>query len=171
MKYPNNMQGIIFPIGETAMSEFEKLYTVGDIAQMTSFTTRTIRNYLKNGSLQGIKIGGQWRFTMGNIKRLFDNGKFKSDIMGKNKQEVIDFIEGVNPSIQGTTQVCTIVDCYCENQITGHQLYEKLVNAINCKDENSSPAKFKYDFIENKNTARFFLFGNPDFIIDTLQLL
>lgn len=37
------------------MAEFDKLYTVEDIAKMTSLTSRTIRNYLKNGSLTGKK--------------------------------------------------------------------------------------------------------------------
>ena len=41
---------------------FEKLYSVEEIAKMTSVTTRTIRNYLRNGILTGTKIGGQWRF-------------------------------------------------------------------------------------------------------------
>ena len=58
---------------EETMEEFEKLFTVEDIAQMTSLTSRTIRNYLKNGTLQGNKIGGQWRFTMDNIRQLFNN--------------------------------------------------------------------------------------------------
>jgi excisionase family DNA binding protein len=52
------------------MKEFEKMYTVEDIAQITSMTARTIRNYLKDGTLKGRKIGGQWRFTQkaGNLR-------------------------------------------------------------------------------------------------------
>ncbi|MGM8370207.1 helix-turn-helix domain-containing protein, partial (plasmid) [Clostridium perfringens] len=46
------------------MNNFEKLYTIEDIAKMTRLTSRTIRNYLKDGILEGKKIGGQWRFTM-----------------------------------------------------------------------------------------------------------
>ena len=42
----------------------QKLYSVEEIAQMTSVTTRTIRNYLRNGILKGRKIGGQWRFSL-----------------------------------------------------------------------------------------------------------
>jgi excisionase family DNA binding protein len=78
------------------MDEFKKLYTVEDIAKMTSLTSRTIRNYLKDGSLKGQKIGGQWRFTMENIKRLFDNSSFMNDVNSHKKQQVLDFIDGVN---------------------------------------------------------------------------
>lgn len=45
----------------------QKLYSVEEIAQMTSVTTRTIRNYLRNGILKGRKIGGQWRFSLEDI--------------------------------------------------------------------------------------------------------
>ena len=152
------------------MNEFEKLYTVEDIAKMTSLTSRTIRNYLKDGSLQGRKIGGQWRFTMENIKQLFNNSIFLNDISRKNRQRVLNFINGTNADIHGEIQVCTIVDCYCENQKAGQQLYEKLVAVINTKDDDS-PAKFDYEFIKKQKKARFTLFGNPDYIIKTLQLL
>ena len=49
----------------------EKLYTVADVAQVTGMTSRTIRNYLKDGTLTGQKIGVQWRFTEDEIKKLF----------------------------------------------------------------------------------------------------
>ena len=49
----------------------QKLYTVADVAELTGLTSRTIRNYLKDGTLQGRKIGVQWRFTEEDINRLF----------------------------------------------------------------------------------------------------
>jgi excisionase family DNA binding protein len=153
------------------MDEFEKLYTVEDIAKMTGFTSRTIRNYLKDGSLQGRKIGGQWRFTMENIKGLFSNSIFLGDISRKNRQRVLNFLSGAYTKIQGKLQVCTLIDYYCENPKDGHKIYEKLVTVINSREDNSPPAKFDYEFIEKENKARFTLFGDPDYIIKTLQLL
>lgn len=152
------------------MNELDKLYTVEDIAKMTSFTSRTIRNYLKDGTLQGRKIGGQWRFTMENIKQLFSNSIFLGDMSRKNRQQVLNFISGTNVNSQNKIQVCTIVDCYCESPKTGQQIYEKLVTVINTKDD-GIPAKFDYEFSEKQNKARFTLFGNPDYIVKTLQLL
>ena len=138
---------------------------------MTSLTSRTIRNYLKDGSLQGIKIGGQWRFTMDNIKGLFKVGSFLNDFSNKNRQQVVNFIHSNNTDVQNKIQVCTVVDCYCENQKAGHQIYEKLVTVINSRENGSPEAKFDYEFVENENKARFTLFGAPDYIIKTLQLL
>jgi excisionase family DNA binding protein len=153
------------------MEELKKLYTVEDIAKMTSLTSRTIRNYLKDGSLKGQKIGGQWRFTMDNIKQLFSNSAFLTDISGHRKQQVLDFIDGVNTDVEGVIQVCTIVDYYCENAKAGLKVYEKLVKVINSRENNTPPAKFDYEFIEKENKARFILFGDPDYIIKTLQSL
>ncbi|WP_172252191.1 helix-turn-helix domain-containing protein [Saccharibacillus deserti] len=45
-------------------------WTIEEVAQELSVTTRTVRNYLKSGELSGIKVGGQWRFTAENIRRL-----------------------------------------------------------------------------------------------------
>ena len=45
------------------MSELEKMFTINDIAEMTSLSDRTIRNYLRNQLLIGRKVGGpgRWR--------------------------------------------------------------------------------------------------------------
>ena len=59
----------------------QKLYSVEEIAQITSVTTRTIRNYLRNGILKGRKIGGQWRFSMEDIETMRNqtNGAFQEN--------------------------------------------------------------------------------------------
>lgn len=151
------------------MNEFEKLYTVEDIANMTSLTSRTIRNYLKDGSLQGKKIGGQWRFTIEDIKRLFDNSSFSKEITDNKKQEVLDFIEGVNTDIQGSVQVCTIADYYFDEQNEAKQLCDKLISIFNNPDNKFNMAKFSYEIIDKENKARFTLFGPTDYIIKMLE--
>lgn len=153
------------------MNEFDKLYTVEDIANITSLTSRTIRSYLKDGTLQGKKIGGQWRFTMENIKQLFDNGSFSKEIANVKKQQVLDFIDGVNTDIHGNIQICTIIDYYCESQKEGKQICDKLIAVINNQENTFSMAKFDFEFEEKENKARFTLFGTPDYIIKTLQQL
>lgn len=45
-------------------------WTVEDLARELQVTTRTIRNYLKSGELSGTKVGGQWRFTVNDIRKL-----------------------------------------------------------------------------------------------------
>ena len=151
------------------MEEFEKLFTVEDIAKMTSLTSRTIRNYLKNGTLQGSKIGGQWRFTMENIRQLFNNSAFSNDLSRNNRLRVLNFVNNKITGNSGDIRICTIIDYFCASQAEGHRIYEKMVTVINNKPDDSSPAKFDYEYIEKDNKARFTLFGNPDYIVKSLQ--
>ena len=150
------------------MNNFEKLYTIEDIANMTRLTSRTIRNYLKDGILEGKKIGGQWRFTMKDIENFFDNSKSKEEVRATQNNEVLDFLEWKNVDSQKEVQICTIIDLHCKNILEGKEL-SKIIN----EDEEAvkNGAKFSYQYIKESSKARFTLFGNPEFIIKTLKTL
>lgn len=154
------------------MNNFEKFYTIEDIAEMTRLTSRTIRNYLKDGILEGKKIGGQWRFTMKDIEKFFDNSKTNQDISTTYNNEVIDFLEGKNTNSQKEVQICTIIDLHCKNILEGKELSKKLMTIIN-EDEEAikNGAKFSYEYIKDSSKARFTLFGDSEFIIKTLKTL
>lgn len=49
------------------MSSEQTYYTGKEVAEMLGVTTRTIRNYLKEGKLKGTKFGGRWNFTQADI--------------------------------------------------------------------------------------------------------
>ncbi len=44
--------------------------TIEDIANEMQVTTRTIRNYLREGKLKGEKVDGRWRFSNENLYEL-----------------------------------------------------------------------------------------------------
>lgn len=48
----------------------EELLTVTQMSEELNVTTRTIRNYLAEGKLEGKKIGGQWRFPKSELYKL-----------------------------------------------------------------------------------------------------
>ena len=151
----------------------EKLFTVEDIAKMTSMTTRTIRNYLKDGLLKGRKIGGQWRFTEDDIKNLMDSGNFREENANKNTQEIMDFIDGVNTFADniGEIQTCTIVDLYQEEQVIKNKL-DKLGEFINSHENTlGNFMSFSYERIESESKARIVIFANPKYIIEALKIL
>ncbi|MCL2813819.1 MAG: helix-turn-helix domain-containing protein [Oscillospiraceae bacterium] len=151
----------------------EKLFTVEDIAKMASMTTRTIRNYLKDGILEGRKIGGQWRFTEEDIKKFMDSGNVTKDFTDRIKQDVLDFIEGVNTDYTGEIQVCAIIDLYQEKGVI-EQKRDKIVSFINSeKDNELVPAymRYLYEYIENEQKGRITLFAPPKYISEALKLL
>ena len=49
------------------MNSEQTYYTGKEVAEMLGVTTRTIRNYLKEGKLKGTKFGGRWNFTQADI--------------------------------------------------------------------------------------------------------
>lgn len=147
------------------MDDLEKLYTVEEIATMTSLTTRTIRNYIKDGRLKGRKIGGNWRFTKDEVIELFNGNSFAKDLSNEVTTQVLNFVHGKSDS-----QVCTIINLPCESTTEGKQHYKKLVQIIN-NHEIHGPCKFNYQYLQSEKIAQFTLFGTPEFIKKTLEQL
>lgn len=91
----------------------QKLYTVADVAELTGLTSRTIRNYLKDGTLRGKKIGVQWRFTEEDINRLF------SEVDGEG-QKVIHIEDVISAFVKETGKEqpvgCLLLDIPFEGQ-------------------------------------------------------
>ena len=150
----------------------EKLYTVEDIASMFSLTSRTIRNYLKDGILKGRKIGGQWRFTEEELKNFMDNATLAKDIMNRHKQDVLDFIDGVNTDLTGEIQTCTIIDIYEAIEIVNAKR-DKLGDFINTAGNELNPnyMRFSYEYIESESKGRIILFAPPQYLIEALKIL
>lgn len=146
----------------------EQLFTVEDIANMTSMSDRTIRNYLRNGLLKGRKIGGQWRFTMQDIKTFLDGGEVMKEMKKKQKQEIFDFVEGVNSKLTGERQTCVIVDLYIsQKDATG--LNEKICDFI--AENMFSNMRFDYDYSDEEKRARFTILASPKTAIKILEIL
>ena len=147
----------------------EKMYSVDDIAEKTCLCTRTIRTFLKEGILTGSKLGGQWRFTEDDVKRFMNNATAMSAVVNDNRQEVIDFLDGVKTSFSGVIQICTIVDLYISKQ----QSYEKsdALQELIDKEPREEYLQYVYDYDNAQGRARFTLFAKPEFIVDAINLL
>ena len=151
----------------------EKLFTVEDIANMTSMTTRTIRNYLKEGILKGRKIGGQWRFTEEDIKNLMDNGTYGEEFKSKIRQDLLDFIDGVNTFADniGEIQACSIIDLYQEEEVVKPKI-DKLMEFINSHNETQGNwMSFHWERIENEAKQRVVIYARPQYLIEALKIL
>lgn len=51
-----------------------KVYTLTEIEPILGVTHRTLLNYIKDGRLKGVKIGGKWKVS-GDTLRKFINGE------------------------------------------------------------------------------------------------
>jgi len=55
----------------------DKNYTTDEVAEMLGVTAQTIRNWISNGTLLGIRIGGQWRVRHEALAAMLKAGESK----------------------------------------------------------------------------------------------
>ena len=72
----------------------ERKYNLNDLALMTGFSTRTLRNYLIGGILKGEKVEGVWRFSGEDLDAFFSDSYVKEGIRIKRNGVVYDFLAG-----------------------------------------------------------------------------
>jgi excisionase family DNA binding protein len=65
------------PIGES-------LLTLREAAGVLRLSTRTVRQYVQRGELEGRIIGGRWRFRRADLDAFFANAPSQWDFAGKN---------------------------------------------------------------------------------------
>ena len=46
-----------------------EFYRIEDVAAALQVTTRTVLQYLRDGKLEGVKLGGQWRISIDALRR------------------------------------------------------------------------------------------------------
>ncbi len=70
----------------------ERTYNLNDLALMTGFTTRTLRNYLRQGLLSGDIMSGVWQFTEEQVDRFFSEPFVKEGLRIRRSSVVFDFL-------------------------------------------------------------------------------
>lgn len=146
--------------------EFITLYSVKEVAEILDVTTRSIRNYLKNGTLKGKRVGGQWRFSKEDVEALMTaENREKSN--GENLiNEFMDFGD-VLP--EGNIRACAVYDYYCTNRIDAEKKAGNLraiIAGMSDRDGN-----LEYEFMRARRKARFVFTGSGKFVEQVAQLI
>ena len=143
----------------------EGFYTIEDIAKIIRVTTRTIRNYLKDGTLKGRKIGGGWRFTDADLEAFFKHGFVAEAFQDATRQDVMNFFNGEYTNISGKTQICSIIDIYKPMKAI-MQLRDNIMQLV--RGEGNS---FVYSYDKAKGRARFVLIGTAEYLTQAINLI
>ena len=61
----------------------DRLLTLQDAAEVLRLSTRTVREYVSRGEIEGRIIGGRWRFRRADIDAFFENAPSDWDFAGK----------------------------------------------------------------------------------------
>lgn len=150
------------------MPEFNKLYTVENIAEMTGLTSRTIRNYLSSGKLKGRKVGGQWRFTQDDVGAFMNTTDMHQSIQQIGEQEMIDFIQSKHTGKEGQICVCTMVDLFLPQQKVAKKC-EKI--CVLFSRESGTSISFRYVYDEALHMGRIVMKASPDLIAEAMQII
>ena len=130
----------------------EKTYNLNDLALMTGFTTRTLRNYLLTGVLKGEKIDGVWRFTPEDLDRFFSEPFVKEGIRIKRSAVVFDFLAVKDKK---GARTCVILD------IPATLKEGNAISAFFCdKMNDASDVVFTFDW--DKGFCRVILSGDAE---------
>lgn len=150
------------------MENLGKLYTVEEIAEMTSVTSRTIRNYIKKGLLKGRKVGGVWRFTRKDIEDLFDKSTFINKVSEINKQYVYDFLDNKSMDNSTNNNVCTILDYHSSSKQKALDLFNDIMSSFG---DDFIGVRIFYEYLESESKARFTIFSDLRLMSEILNLV
>ena len=116
----------------------DRTYSLNDLAEMTGFTTRTLRNYLNQGLLKGEKQNGVWQFTAEDIDRFFREPFVKEGLRIKRSSQVFDFMAERK---RKDARTCVILD------LPASLTKANAISAFFCeKVDEAEDARFTFDF-------------------------
>ena len=135
-------------------------YNLNQVAMITGLTTRTLRNHLKQGLLNGEKIDGVWSFTEEELDEYVREPAVRQAIASRQHAVVYDFLAD---SVKKTNRVCTILDFPVSD---GESL--SIANFFSGEvSRHGSDIEFR--FIKEKHFARFILAGAEDQVSDFMK--
>ena len=137
----------------------DRNYTLDDIAMMTGFSTRTLRNYLNQGILKGEKTDGKWQFTAEEIDRFFAEPFVKEGLRIKRNAIVFDFLADRSKQAKSA---CVILD------IPVSMKEGKTLSEFFCKQmETALDTVFTFDW--NNGSARVILSGAEESVATIME--
>ena len=69
---------------QTAPPIGERLLTLREAAEVLRLSSRTVREYVQRGEIEGRIIGGRWRFRRADLDAFYANAPRNWDFVGKN---------------------------------------------------------------------------------------
>ena len=85
----------------------EEYYSINQLSFITGFSTRTLRNYIKDGTLCGQMKNGAWYFSDSQIESFLSNANVAAGLYSKRKSLIYHFLQDI---YKETNQICIILD-------------------------------------------------------------
>lgn len=137
----------------------EQKYTINQVAAMTGISTRTIRNYLKAGLVNGEKTDGVWLFSAEDFGNMLDNPTVKPCIKAKSNAVVFDFIADDRKK---DNKICTVIDLYADDN-EAEEVSRFFCDAVN---NGCGESDLVFRFEKYGKNVRVILSGAEDAVAD-----
>lgn len=128
----------------------KKLFSPGEVANLLDIHVKTVRRYLRDGTLKGIKIGGSWKISEEELEKSVE----QSIIDGVIDSEEISMKE--NEKVMKSLSISIKV----KNHFDGNTYAQALMKIINSDDY--SECTFKYHL--KGKLAEFVVSGPTDYL-------
>jgi len=145
------------------MDTMQKTYSISDVAKMSGLSTRTIRNYIKTGILNGEKVSGIWQFTSQDFCEFISNSSVKPSIQAHRNGIVYDFMRDDKKETQ---KICIILDDILD-EACSQKTIEQICQMINSYDEMKEDIRFNLE--KHNDNTRILISGNLNTIYDFLK--
>lgn len=128
-------------------------YNINQLAMITGYTTRSLRSFIKDGSLNGEKVDGVWMFTEEDISAFLNAPVVRMGLSSKQQSLVYDFLADTDKKVN---RICVVLDFPVSDE-EAREVMEFFSQEINnhCHD-----CAFKY--LKEGKISRFVLSGVED---------
>ena len=132
----------------------QDMYTINHVALMSGLSSRTIRNYMKMGFIEGEMINGVWHLSAETVGDFFANPNVAPAIKAKRNALIFDFLADDDKQ---QDEMCTVIDQRA-NLEEANAISEFFCDAIN----RAWSGVIRFGFSFNGNQARIILTGPED---------
>ena len=112
-------------------------YSIDEVSLMSGLTTRTIRNYLKDGQITAEKEDGRWAFSAEDFTGMLSNPYVRAAIKAKNNAPVFDFIADDK---KDTDSACLVID-----RVPGEKDEPALIEKLCKLSQNEAGLQMRFD--------------------------
>ena len=134
-------------------------YDLNQMAMITGLTTRTLRNYMKLGFLNGEKEDGVWRFSAEDLDSFLSNSAVKQAMKAKNNAVVYDFMAD---AYKKANRICIILDMPVDTLEA-----QETANFFCGRVNRGHDLDFRFSY--ERGLARYILSGAEDQVSDIMR--
>ncbi len=135
-------------------------YSLRQISLLTGLTTRTLRNYMKQGILNGKKADGRWVFSDEDLTNFFENKCIKKALAAKGTAIVNDFL---SDTFKKDNRICMILDCPKAADNSSD------ISDLLCAAINKRATDIVFRSLKGKNNVRIIISGSEKEVIDIMK--